>query len=85
MPKSRVRKKKKNTPTTKTPAVNHDAIDNPPWLVPTMITLMVVGLIWVVVTYLWQSGGPIPGIGSWNLAIGFVLIMSGFLLTMRWR
>jgi len=46
---------------------------------------MVVGLVWVVLTYLFRGDLPIPGIGNWNLAIGFGLIMAGFLMTMRWR
>jgi len=58
---------------------------NPTWLVPVMLTLMVVGLAWIVVTYMMQSQYPIPGIGQWNLAIGFVLILAGFSLTTRWH
>ena len=50
-----------------------------------MSTLMVVGLIWVVTTYLFRGDFPLPGIGNWNLGIGFDLIMAGFLMTMRWR
>lgn len=58
---------------------------NPVWWVPTMVTLMVVGLIWLVVSYLTQTDFPIPGISNWNLVIGFVTIMAGFLMTTRWR
>jgi hypothetical protein len=50
-----------------------------------MLTLMIVGLAWIVVTYMMQSQYPIPGIGQWNLAIGFVLILAGFGLTTRWH
>ena len=47
---------------------------------------MIIGLIWCVVYYLSPSGSwPIPNIGAWNLAIGFALIMIGFLMTMGWR
>jgi hypothetical protein len=28
---------------------------------------------------------PIQAIGVWNLAIGFALLMGGFIMTMRWR
>ena len=28
---------------------------------------------------------PSPGIGNWNLAVGFALIMIGFLMTVAWR
>jgi hypothetical protein len=58
---------------------------NPRWLVPLMITLMVVGLLWIVATYLLNAEYPVPGIGQWNLLIGFVLIIAGFTLTTRWH
>lgn len=57
---------------------------NPRWFVPLFCTLMVIGLIWVVAYYL-TSTYPIPNIGAWNLLIGFVIIMIGFLMTMWWR
>lgn len=50
-----------------------------------MVTLMILGLVWVVATYLAQSAWPVPGIGNWNLAIGFGIMMIGFVMTMRWR
>lgn len=86
MPESRKRKKK-NQSTAQGPgsqAVPKD-IQSPTWWAPTMVTLMVIGLVWVVVTYLWEGTLPIPGLGNWNLAIGGVIAMSGFLMTMRWR
>lgn len=58
---------------------------NPSWWVPTMLGLMVLGLVWLVVFYLSGSKYPVPGIGTWNLAIGFVLLMSGFAMTTRWK
>ncbi len=58
---------------------------NPAWLVPTMVSLMVGGLVWVVVTYLSSAAWPIPGIGNYNLLVGFVMIIAGFVLTTRWR
>ena len=57
---------------------------NPRWFVPLFCILMVIGLIWVVTYYL-TSKYPIPNIGAWNLLIGFVIIMIGFLMTMWWR
>jgi hypothetical protein len=53
-----------------------------------MLSLMVIGLAWIVVTYLTAQSGhtyPIPGIGQWNLAAGFGLILIGFGMTTRWR
>lgn len=58
---------------------------NPTWWVPTMLGLMVLGLIWLVVFYLSGSKYPIPNIGNYNLAIGFVLLMAGFAMTTRWK
>ncbi len=84
MPESRSRKKKSSytPPATSTKS---DKKSNPPWLVPTMVTLMVVGLLWVVVTYMFSAAYPVPGIGNANLAIGFALIIAGFTLTTRWH
>ncbi len=63
---------------------------NPAWWVPTMTTLMIVGLLWIVVTYLTNFKFPLPFIqsfanGNGNLIAGFVLLMGGFLMTLRWR
>lgn len=83
MPESRGRKNKKPA---YTPPPSHDEPkSNPQWWAPTMLTLMVLGLAWVVVTYVTQTSYPVPGIGSWNLAIGFGLIIAGFGMTLNWR
>lgn len=81
MPESRSRKKVTYTP----PPASHEPKPNPSWWVPTMLTLMIAGLTWVVVTYIMRGDYPIPGIGNWNLTIGFALMISGFAMTMRWR
>ena len=81
MPESKSRKKPAYVP----PPGKSAPKTNPVWLVPLMLTLMVLGLAWIVVTYITQSQYPIPGIESWNLAIGFVLIITGFMLTTRWQ
>lgn len=83
MPESRGRKKPRNQPAQ--PATPAAPATNPTWWVPVMVSLMVGGLLWVVVTYIAQSNFPVPGIGNWNLAIGFVLMIAGFMMTMRWR
>lgn len=82
MPESRSRKK----PVTPKPApVVREEGPNPPWFAPTFITLLILGLVWVVVTYISQGRLPIPPLGSWNLAVGFGFILVGFGMTMRWR
>jgi Cell division protein CrgA len=60
-------------------------LSNPPWFVPVMLGLMVVGLLWVVTFYVTSSNYPIPNFGYKNLIIGFGLMISGFMMTMRWR
>lgn len=62
---------------------------NPTWWAPVMVGLMVVGLLWIVVFYMGtdniDNALPIPGIGYWNLGIGFGMIMAGFMMTTRWK
>lgn len=62
-----------------------NAAPNPVWFLPIMIGLMLVGLVWVLMFYLSGSQFPIPGIGAWNLVIGFGIAFVGFLMTTRWR
>lgn len=88
MPESRSRKKKASDAEvveelSTTPA----KVGNPSWLVPTMLTLFILGAAWVVVYYLTSArwGLPIPGIGDWNLAIGFSFILGGLGLSTRWQ
>lgn len=83
MPESSRRKKPASAaPVTAGPAVPKP---NPRWWVPVMVGLMVLGLIWIVVFYITQQAYPVPGIGLWNLGLGFALAMAGFLMTTRWR
>ncbi|WP_124040271.1 cell division protein CrgA [Neoactinobaculum massilliense] len=58
---------------------------SPRWWAPTMVTLMILGLLIVVVYYLFGGGYPIPAIGNWNLGIGFGIMIIGFLMTMGWK
>lgn len=61
---------------------------NPRWFVPLFVILMLLGLIWIVVYYIASMRGnvyPIPQIGNWNLAVGFGIMLVGFLMTMWWR
>lgn len=81
MPESKPRKKPAYTP----PPANTSPKPNPPWFVPLMLGLMLLGLLWIVVTYWTDTQFPIPGIGYGNLLIGFALILVGFGLTTRWH
>ncbi len=88
MPESRSRKKKaKATEVEESSTPTPVRVGNPAWLVPTMLTLFVVGALWVVVYYLTSSrwGLPIPPLRDWNLAIGFGMILAGLGLATRWQ
>ena len=89
MPESKSRKKpEKATPAKGTvPKITKPSTGNPPWLVPTMVTLFIVGILWVVTFYLTSSGLrlPIPAIGQWNIAVGFAILLAGFGLSTRWK
>ena len=81
MPKSRVRSKAVYTP----PSRSSKAKVSPPWLVPTMLGSLIIGLVWIVVFYVSQDRWPISALGSWNLVIGFGFLVSGVVLSTRWR
>jgi hypothetical protein len=82
MPESRLRKKSAFTP----PAAKSGGPQvNGRFFVPTMVGLLVVGLLWIVVFYITQTLYPIPNIGYWNLGIGFAILLTGFGMTTRWR
>lgn len=83
MPESKRRAKPAYTPPPQRRSKAN--LSNPPWFAPVMLGLMLVGLLWVVTFYVTSSSYPIPNIGYYNLAIGFGLMISGFMMTMRWR
>ncbi len=95
MPKSKVRKKVAVTAATSSKQANesayaaartHVAAPSGPIFIGIMLGLMVLGLLWLVVFYLWGSHiGFMNSIGNWNFAIGFALMIAGLLMTMRWR
>jgi hypothetical protein len=82
VPESRSRRRKT---WTAPPATGSGPKPNPPWFVPVMLGLMVVGLLWIVVFYVTETRFPVPGIGNWNLVAGFSLVLAGFIMTTRWR
>lgn len=82
MPESTPPRKKAAAPT---PERSTAPKASPSWWVPVMVGLMVLGLIWIVVFYITQQAYPVPGIGLWNLGIGFAIAMAGFVMTTRWR
>lgn len=58
---------------------------SPAWYAPVMLALMLLGLAWIVVFYMTAGSFPVAAWGNWNLGAGFVLIITGFLMTTNWR
>jgi hypothetical protein len=98
MPKSKVRKKPATTSASRAVASSASpaaatrttrvraAGPSSPIYIGIMLGLMVLGLAWLVVYYLWGANIPfIANLGNWNFAIGFTLMIAGLLMTMRWR
>ena len=81
MPKSRVRSKAVYTPP---PRPSRSKV-SPRWLVPTMLGCLVTGLAWIALFYVTQGKLPIPALSDWNLVIGFGFIISGVVLSTKWR
>ncbi len=93
MPKSKVRKKNDFTinPVSRTP-VKVKAGPSSIWFVVLFIGLMLIGLAWLIVFQLAGSGPDVPSflqwmsnLNVWNYAIAFAFMITGLLLTMRWR
>jgi hypothetical protein len=90
LPKSKVRKKSVYTPPEgvlqSRAAQARVAQPSPRWYAALMVTLMVIGLLWIVVYYV--AGDRIPfmvSLGAWNFAIGFGAMVAGLVMSMRWR
>ncbi len=84
MPESKSRKKKAYTPQ----AVAQDTVRpvSPNWWAPVMVTLFILGLIWIVVYYIAGNDLPImKNLGWWNVVVGFAFIAAGFGMSTRWR
>jgi hypothetical protein len=86
MPKSKVRdkvkKKQKIAPVIEQMAAEDDKLESPSWLAPVMVANFI--LIWIVIFYISGTNYPIPGIGAWNMLVGFGFVGIGFSLATRW-
>ncbi len=80
MPESRSRRK--DTGPDKRQPVR---LDSPRWVAPLMVTLFVLGLIWVCAWYIAPDAPIIGDLGFWNLVGGFVLIALGFVVSTKWK
>lgn len=84
MPESRKRKKRVYATPARTGPKKRGP--SPVWLAPLMLTLFLLGIVWLVVFYVTQGAMPLglPA-GNTNLIIGFGLIVAGFGLSTQWR
>jgi len=83
VPKSRVRKKTVYTPP---PPKSGRRKVSPPWVGPTIVACLVIGLGWIAVYYITQgSVAGMSALGAWNLVVGFVFIVGGVALSTKWR
>ena len=93
MPKSKVRKKNDYSirPVSRTP-VKVKSGPSSIWFVALFVGLMLIGLLWLLVYQLAATGSGAPealtwmaNLQAWNYAIAFAFMITGLLLTMRWR
>ena len=59
-------------------------LESPSWLAPVMVGNFLIGLFWIVIFYISGTNYPIPGIGAWNMLVGFGFVGIGFSLATRW-
>ncbi len=91
MPKSKVRKKSVYTPPesvleARSARAARAARPSPRWYAPLMVTLMVLGLLWIVVFYVAENRIPVmASLGVWNFGVGFGAMVLGLIMSMRWR
>ena len=84
MPKSRSRKKSDYT--APKPARASGPGSSGRWVAPTMIALLLVGMLWVVLYYVASSSiGVIGDLGAWNVLIGFGFMFAGLMVATRWK
>lgn len=59
------------------------------WVAPTFVTLLLVGVLWMVVWYITSvTGIEVPlmtGLGNWNMAIGMGLMAASFAVATQWK
>jgi vacuolar-type H+-ATPase subunit I/STV1 len=85
VPKSRVRKTVDYIPP---PTRSPKKRVSPPWLAPTMVACLIVGVIWLVIGYVTQytfPGMDVLGGQAGNLIEGFGLLVIGLGLATQWR
>lgn len=77
--------KKRQTEAYKVPRkLTKPQSENPKWLVPTIVTLLILGTLWIVVYYIMASDFPLH-IRYWNVVIGFGAMLAAMGLLTRWK
>jgi hypothetical protein len=77
--------KKRETKAYKVPRnLGKEKSENPKWLIPTIVTLLVIGPAWIIVYYVTTSAYPLP-IGNMNLLVGFAFLIGAMGLLTRWK
>jgi hypothetical protein len=90
VPKSKVRKKPAATVRAQSLSPQKTLAPSPTWYPVVMGVVLLLGLAYLVVYYLTNSGTdpriPLMGdIGAWNFAVGFGIMMLGLIMAVRWR
>jgi vacuolar-type H+-ATPase subunit I/STV1 len=93
MPKSKVRKKEATVATAARTTQAESAslrakvaAPSGPVFLSIMLGLFILGLLWLIVYYLWGNDIAFMGdLGNWNFGIAFGLLIAGLIMTMRWR
>ena len=78
MPKSRSKRRRYQPPPRPRPK------PSPPWVGPTIVVSLVVGLIYILLFYMGALPSFLDNRGNLNLAFGFAPLIFGLLLATRW-
>lgn len=77
--------KKRETKAYKVPRnFGKEKSENPKWLVPSIVTLLVLGPAWIIVFYVTSGQYPLS-IGNANLLVGFSFLIAAMVLLTRWK
>jgi hypothetical protein len=90
VPESRRRRKQAYTPPSESGSTQSDKrlpvrIGGSRWVAPLMVAMFLIGLAWIVIWYLAPDNPLMSPLAGWNVAIGFVFIGIGFLLSTKWE
>jgi Cell division protein CrgA len=85
VPESKIRKKGAYTPPPEKKQTPIKLDSGRSIVAPLMVGFFVLGLLWIVIYYLSGASYPVPALHGWNMAIGFGLIIAGFITSMRWK